>query len=459
MPSLVEARRELTRDGIDRLAADLAGWVTHRIGRDASGQYRTQLASIRDTFLGALDRIRLTGGQLAEWPAGEVFEGCRAVDRQTGLVHRLWRWYAEKFDQRDDPRYARVLAAADEVVWAVHAQVYRAAGVDPVPPAPLPYLDAVEAPEAVLRAEPPARLRPDSFDDQLGQLLRRLPVPVVVLPDAARSHPWTLVLLGHEVGHHLQYDLRPRFELVASSGDIVAGAAGPGPDGERWRAWSAELFADLAGLVTMGPAALGALLPYELGGDEWLITDREGYPPPAVRISVTRAMARRLGLDCAGQLSGLQPGSWVAARPDDRAAEARARARADVAAATAVADALVAAVAADGATLAELADFDPMVFAAGGRVAARVEHLLDGGGPAEQSLATVRELASAGMLAWQRVSHAGTAQWMAGTEALAGTLVDRLSASREPGTRVAAPASAAATDRVLIERLGTVALA
>jgi len=458
MPSYAELRIEQTAAGIDRLRRELCDWARHRLARDVAGQYRTQLTSVRDTFSAALRRIGVVCDQVA---VGEAFERCRAVDRQVALVRRLWRWYADKFDQRDDPASARLLAAADEVVWSVHAQVYRSAQIAPLPPAPLPFLDAVTAPEAIVRDDPPPRLRPDSFDDHLKLLLSRLPVPAVALSEAARAEPWTLVLLGHEVGHHLMYDLQPRFGLVAAVRSRVAAAATVG--GERWGRWSGELFADLAGLVTMGPAVLAALLPYELGADAWLLGDRrDSYPPPAVRIAMLAALGSRLGLDCRRELAGHDPASWAAGRDDDTYPAERAGVRADLAQIAGVADVLADTfVTPDGAepkaTLADLAMFRAAEFGRYGRVEARADQLLADDGSADQGLTAVRELASAAMVAWLRLSRSAAPDRRKQASALAGVVVDRLTAAREPGVRAAAaPDTPADADPDLIARLSFV---
>jgi hypothetical protein len=468
MPTLAELRIEQTHAGNDRLRDDVGGWARLRLGRDTFGQYRTQLVSLQETFAAASQRIATL---CAHVPLDEAFERCRAVDEHLALVRRLWQWYADKFDQRDDPSSARLLAAADEVVWSVHAQVHRSAGISPVPPAPLPYLDAVTAPEAIVRDDPPPRLRPGSFDDHLKLLLSRLPVPVVALPDAARAEPWTLVLLGHEVGHHLQYDLRARYGLVAAvRREVTAAAAGPpgtdgsGDEGARWGRWSQELFADLAGLTTMGPASLAALLPYELGSESWLLGDRrDTYPPPVVRIATLVAMGSRLGLDCRRELGGYDPAVWVARRDDDRHPDERDSARADLSRAARVADALVSAVVtADGpahqCTLADLAMFRAENFRSYGRVEARAEHLLADGGPAEEGLATVRELTSAAMVAWQRLARSAAPDRLDRTAALATTVLDRLIAGREEGTRAAAAGPGDGPDEDVIALLSSVEL-
>jgi hypothetical protein len=448
---------ERTLAGIERLRDELGGWARHRRGRDPAGQYRTQLTSIQNNFGAALEQIATL---CARVPTCEAFDRCRAVDRQVALVRRLWRWYADKFDQRDDPASARLLAAADEVVWSVHAQVYRSREVATPPPAPLPYLDAVTAPEAVLRDDPPPRLRPDSFDDHLKLLLSRLPVPAVALPDAARAEPWTLVLLGHEVGHHLLYDLQPRFGLVAEVRNRVTAAATARP--ERWGRWSGELFADLTGLVTMGPAALAALLPYELGTDAWLLGDRrDSYPPPAVRIAMLVALGSRLGLDCGRELAGHDPAAWAVARDDDPCSAERAGVRADLNQVADVAGALAATVVTEGAepeaTLGDLAMFEAREYGRYGRVEALAGQLLAGDGAADRGLTAVRELASAAMVAWLQLPATAAPDRGKRASALAGTVVDRLTSAREPGTRAAGPADAAGgADRELVALLSFV---
>lgn len=457
MPSRAELRTEQTRAGCARLRSELGDWAGHRLHRDANGQYRTQLTSIHNTFDAALQIICAFSDGLAVLSAGDVFDQCRDIDRQIVLVRRLWWWYAEKFDQRDDREFQRVLAAADEVVWSVHAQIFRSVETEPLPPAPLPYIDAVTAPEAVLRDEPPSDLRPDQFDSQLRATLARLPVPVVALPEVSRTEPWTLVLLGHEVGHHLQYDLQPRFGLVASVGAELARVTGSGRRDNRWRAWSRELFADLAGLVTMGPASVAALLPYELGSDDWLVSDERGsYPPPALRIATIAAMAQRLGLDCSRELDDCDPAGWLAARADDAVAEKRSWARTEFDLVPAVATALVDAVVAQGSTLADLAGFRRELFAPHGRVARRAEGLRADGGMVEQGLETVRELASAGMAAWQQVALADGPPREQAMSDLSATLIDRLIDSREPGTRATQSAASVEADEVLVAMLSRV---
>jgi hypothetical protein len=229
-------------ESVGRLEAqrdEVYEWSQHWNERDQRGQFSTQLASLKSTLVGALERLSLDAAKLAPRSSAEAYEIGRDFDRELLTVRRLWRWFADKFDQRENRRYERILSAADEVVWSVYAGVMKRANSGRVPsPSPLAYLDDLSAPEAVPRDDPPPDLRADSYDEGLHLLLSRLPIPVVGLPAGTRDEPWVLALLGHEVGHHLQYDLQPGRALVESVGLAVASAAGEGANGDDWRSWS-----------------------------------------------------------------------------------------------------------------------------------------------------------------------------------------------------------------------------
>jgi hypothetical protein len=399
-------------------------------------------------------------GRLAELAAAvrpptvaETYEQCRLIDQQISLVRRIWRWFADKYDQRDDSSLAGTLAAADEVIWAVHAEVHRACGADPVPPAPLPYIDEAEAPEAVPRDEPTAELRPGGFDDLLASTLARLPIPVVGLPPTGPDGPAALVLLGHEVGHHLLYDLEPSRQLLAALGEAVQRKVGP-PEGARWRAWSQEVFADLVGLAALGPSLVTSLLRYELGTQEHLLDRGRGrYPAPAVRLALLAELARRLGLPAGDAQGELDPRTWYEDAGDGLDGR-RAAVRTDMAQLPRVASALLAFTPREAGTIPELLAFDAEAHAADGRIARRAEQLLTGAVFQDSGLAEVRELTSAGAIAWRRLEECSEADEKRRSEFTAATFA-RLVAAREPGTRAAGDELGTVPDDQLVAFLAT----
>ena len=350
----------------------------------------------------------------------------------------MWRWFADKFDQRENRRYEKILSAANEVVWSVYATAIRAANSNKVPsPAPLPYLDDLDSPEAIPRDDPPPSLRPDrprdrppdSYDEGLHLMLSKLPIPAVGLPTDISNAPWKLALLGHEVGHHLQYDLLPGRALIESVEEAVAAAAGGEARGDDWRSWSRELFADLAGLVMLGPASLIALLPLELGTETYMLDRERGrYPAPWVRLAAIRAMAGELGLT----IDDPAPPLGATAQPTPLGLAIRVAVEADLGLVPGVAKALTAYCVAGKRTLAELSSFSALDYTPGGRVSTYARQLKTGHGMNSRGLLQIRALVSAGMLAWQQIGGIGDPDSRAQAwQALGNALIDRIIVSAE----------------------------
>jgi hypothetical protein len=423
-------------DSLRRLTAlqtEISDWTNLRCARDTCGQFATQLRSLDAALVDALGRLSQAAGRLAPGPLGATYELCRAFDDELLTVRRLWRWFADKFEQRDNNRYAPVLAAADEVAWSLYAGAMRAANGGKVPQSsPLAYLDDVNVPEAVPRDLVPSQLRPDVYTEALQVMLAKLPIPVVGLPAGIADEPWRLALLGHEVGHHLQYDLLPDQALIASIGTVVAEAAGDDVEESEWRWWSRELFADLAALVALGPASLTVLLPLELGTAQHML-DRERdprYPAPAVRLALIAEMGACLGVRVDENFSPIAATGPVIS---------------DLARAPDVARTLVGYRVGERQTMAQLTGFSAADFRPGGAVSVRARQLTEQRGIAQRGLPMVRGLVSAGVVAWQQVGAMTDAGKR--TEALrklADALIKRIIGSAEPGTR-GSPAGAAAS--------------
>jgi len=445
-------RREQTSGELRRLRDEIGKWSARRTHADAVRQHVTQLTSLEATLSEALTRIDTLANDYGAGDLRGTYDYFRELDRQVTLVRRVWRWFADKYDQRDVEAMAPLLRAADEVAWSVHAQAHRASGAARLSPAPLPFIDEIDTPEAIPRDEPARELRPDKFDDVLAATLARLPVPVIGLPAVALAEPWRLILISHEVGHHLQYDLASNRQLIATVGVAVQDAAGGGEAGRRFRAWSQELFADLVGLAATGPGLITGLLTYELGADAHVLDRGRGrYPAPAVRFALLAEMCQMLHLRPEVDLAGVDVAGWTAERDDDPLATQRTAARGDIDLVAKVAKALVELDLDGRGTLSELLELDPAAFGPQGTVAHMAESLREGNGPDQAGLDVVRQLTAASITAWRKVqSVTDDDQREKHEKQLATRIVERLVASREPGTRAAETVSAARPDPTLV---------
>jgi hypothetical protein len=435
-------RIEQTLDELDRLRSRIAGWVERRRGLDSLGQYRSQLAALETGLLGSLKGVAAgLDGIDAGRPTGEVYADCRAADRRLVLVGRVLEWFRSKFDQRDDPALAPVLAAADEVVWSCYAEVFRNAaefsdGKVARGPAPLPYLEPEYAPRAVPRDEPPPELRADADDVILHEYLGRLPVPVVGLPIACIESPWCLVLLGHEVGHQVQADLVPDWGLVDEFGSLLATTANAEAAARRWRRWGSEVFADLCLVCSAGPWAVWAVTELELADQPTMLaTNRPRYPSPVARLELLATAAEAVGLDGRAGLRGLDPRA-LAAGAGGVVAE-------DVGLASPMAAAALGHQLGGLGSLTELYAFDADDFRPGGSVDGWTEALRT---PAllfpEPSLRAARLLAAAATAAWGELASVPDAVQRAEARAsLREALLPTIAQSREEATRATEPSA------------------
>ncbi|HZD38301.1 MAG TPA: hypothetical protein VE664_06645 [Actinomycetes bacterium] len=457
-------RASETLTALNRLERDVGAWIEHRRDRDHLRQYATPLATLERTLLGAVGSLQREAGALPlRMPLGDLYAKAANLDRRAALVRKVWAWFQVKFDQRDqsDQLLISVLAAADEVVWSCWKEAFDSATLSgglaaPRGPAPLPYIDPEGGAEAFVRDEPPSGLAANEADQALGRFLVRLPVPVVRLPVGCLDSPWSLALLAHEVGHHLQYDLLPGGALVAEVGNLVAGAVSGGPTEEaRWRGWSRELFADACALLALGPAAISVTLRVELGDEATLLNPARGrYPAPAVRLALLAELARTLHLDPLPALGSFgDPAALAAPREtansdagralDGPAAPAadpldarRRRVRADLEQVPKVAAALLEAPFGGLGPLPRLFRFKPADHGPAGRYAVWADAIARGRAHPEPTLRAAREAVAGAVLAWQRLAAIADDHIRASALArLAEDLPALLAASRQAGTR------------------------
>lgn len=276
-----------------RLKRELDSWRTRRVHVDVLGQHRSQLGAAYTLVDRALAELRVPMAAMAG-SAAQVAAQCRVHDRRLMWVRRLWDFFRERFDQRDDPALAVVLRGADEVVWSCHREPF--ASLPPAMsgsegPPPLPYIEPSLTPEVFPHGLVPATLRRDIDAPFLRRALQQLPFAVVRVPASCRTAPWWLVHLGHEVGHVLDALLvgYPSRVALVQALDLDPRAT------DEWTRWSGETFADLYAVLMHGPWAVWALAAAERVDDDGLGERRDTYPPPAVRLLVMAHACESLG--------------------------------------------------------------------------------------------------------------------------------------------------------------------
>jgi hypothetical protein len=442
-------------------------WLKRRRLNDKLRQHETQLNTLEGVLIGALVRLQdaLISVDL-QVATGKLYSTCRIFEQRIVWVGRVWDYFREKFDQRDDDRLGPLLAAADEVIWSCYAGVFKAASAREPQikqgPAPLPFVDLRYSPHSIPRADPPSELKFGIDAPFVREFLQQLPIPLVALPNSCINDPWWLVSLGHEVGHHVQYDLLPDWQLVESFGEdigrAVTSAQTDSVDSqivERWKAWGREIFADLFSIYCMGPWALWIVNEAELSDDSAMIKNKTLYPAPITRLTLMRHALKALELaddtidqavrglvgDNASASSSLDFGTL----PETGAAadEREATIRLDLKLAPTVAAALVNACAGIAGPLKELCDWDKSEFEPYETVFTFAADFLKAGKPKPiRDLKGARLYASAAIAAWVAVSAMpDPAQRDEGRAKLVEKVVPVIRESRKEGTRAAAQAA------------------
>lgn len=418
-------KRERLRRELGALRTEFAAWLELRRGRDAAGQQASQLTALEDCITGAargleqhLDTLKLG------LPRAEFAEECRQHDLRILWLRRVWRFFRVRFDQRDDPRLASLLRAADEVIWSAWQPVTLRGpllGLTlPVGPAPLPFIDLEHSPAATPHDLIPGELR-QRWGPLLAGYLEQLPIALIHLPASIVASPWWLVFIGHEVGHHLQRRLKltdgfqahlEQTVLLEAARLKVADAAGAA---SRWGYWSQEVFADVYSVVSFGTAAVRAIAEFESlsKARRGVLATLSRYPPPPVRLQVLVRTAELLGLSGArAALDGLELQTLVA----DMEQEQTDWRLVDTVAAASLADLPGLDVA-----LTELVDFNARQFGLEWPTV-----------PAPFDLSGSRRMASAALAAWERTEQADDASAL---DALAEAVKQLLGENRLPGRR------------------------
>lgn len=222
------------------------------------------------------------------------------AERMLLSCHEIWDFFRQKFCLRRVDFFLPYLTLADEFAWACYrpAQMLGTGdhNVDPdhVREPPLAFLTEVSTPYALPRGSSYGREVGSAApaDDTLRRIVDRLPVPVVGVPWFQLRHLPDALLVGHEVGHLVEVDLRLTATLKSLLDEALA-AAGASPGHRRmWQGWLGEVFADVYGVLCAGPAFGRALLDFAATGPI-AFRGSPAYPPLWLRIRVVaEAMAR-----------------------------------------------------------------------------------------------------------------------------------------------------------------------
>lgn len=169
---------------------------------------------------------------------------------RTRLTEKVWLFYENLFAQRTGP-FADKLLAMDRIALDCYQSCYMGLGKArsiPTPP-PMAYIEAGYGPATYRRG---VRLT------KLGKNAN--PFPLVKLPYHRLINPWSLGAVPHEIGHNLQNDLSLWPVMPGLIGKRLQALGIPAPVRAIWQRWHKEIYADLIGVLLIGPSYVSSLM-------------------------------------------------------------------------------------------------------------------------------------------------------------------------------------------------------
>jgi len=206
-------------------------------------------------------------------------EAIVGFERKSLAALQIWECYRDKLSLRLVPSLREALALVDDLAWEAYRPARDRAHDNGTVDA-----TALREPPLVFpntRWSPFARSREqryeldettgnwDAFAD-LEEWLRALPVPLIGIPWYQMCHLPDAVFIGHEVGHLVEEDLGLDEALRKAIGDVLPQDGDDAVTKRRiaWtRHWRSEVFADVYGVLTTGPA-YARILVDALHGDD-----------------------------------------------------------------------------------------------------------------------------------------------------------------------------------------------
>lgn len=241
----------------------------------------------------AIDRLERAGRAVLERPSrprlGAFMRVKDAVRTRTQLTEKIWLFYHNLFDQRTGP-FADKLLAIDRIALDCYQACYMGLGAArsiPTPP-PMAYVEAGYGPATYRRG---VRMT------KLGR--RANPFPLVKLPNHRLVNPWSLGAVPHEIGHNLQNDLKLWDVAPKLIRARLVAAGVPTAAVRIWMRWHKEIYADLIGVLLIGPAYVSSL--FDIVGKSprrvAAFSPSGVHPTSYLRPMINTELMRRIGFE------------------------------------------------------------------------------------------------------------------------------------------------------------------
>ena len=271
---------------IDGLAAEFKHWIDETEKDKEFEKHNTQIRALTGHLSGLWGQTQAIFEEAKK--EGTLLAEARNLESLVLGLRRIWEFFRSKLVQRRDPKMRQFLRVADELSWACYKPVLDLCQLTQRRQPPLVFLNGGLSPYALSRDQafqaedvPGEVLTGQTYDP----ILQHLPIPVIGIPWYQAAHLPDLPVVAHETGHAVEQDFGLH-ELVLGNLKLKFGEGSPHLG--HWEAWSKEVFADLWGCLTLGPAYASSLVDF-LAADHSVIenevaTAQGKYPTAHLRV-------------------------------------------------------------------------------------------------------------------------------------------------------------------------------
>jgi hypothetical protein len=295
--SLLDRRAIALRQKLAGLHAEFRRWRKLTRKGEQLEKHHSQVRALTAHLSGLLWEISALLRETMK--DGEVLAEGRNVESMVLGLRRIWEFFRSKLAQRNEADMGRFLRAADELAWACYAPMFALCEDIERRQPPLVFLNGGLSPYALSRDQAfPAEPVPGEqlVGRSYERVLNKLPIPLIGVPWYQLTHLPDLPVVAHETGHVVEQDFGLLSFIHANLETALGNEHSRLP---QWKAWSQEVFADLWGCLTLGPAYSSSLADFLVDDVQRIAEEMTGtadrYPNAYLRILLCAAALDAMG--------------------------------------------------------------------------------------------------------------------------------------------------------------------
>ena len=254
---------------LSSLQIEFANWRNESKAYQPLEKHYSQIHRVTLQLEGLTNQIDLELDRLPD-TASEVLSKARELEVTILECHRVWEFFRSKLTLRSIEWFNKYLIAADELAWECYSAAQnkwdpKQLGKENVKEPPLVFFNGSASPFTLPRDyafEAEAVPEEAIESERVMAVVRALPIPVIGVPWFQIQHLPEILVIAHEVGHGVESDFKLTTDLTGAVNEAMRTAKTDHRHRPAWLAWLGEIFADVYGVLSCGPAFVQTLMDF-----------------------------------------------------------------------------------------------------------------------------------------------------------------------------------------------------